>query len=105
MDIITTIFFNVIFGFLCCRIWNWFVYLRKNGKKQSSMLLKIITAVVSCLCLVSFCMQIILLLDGENQLAKAMQLLACVLLYASGNLMKPEKMNIGGQEDGTKESY
>lgn len=92
MEILATVFFNVIFGFLFSRTWSYSKFSKEQGITQCLVMKIIIIGVVS-LCIVSFFMQIILLLDGEFRLAAAMQLLACVLMYVFGNLIKPQKLD------------
>ncbi len=91
MNITIVIFFNIVFGFLFHRALTYLKGLQKI--KQYPLGMKITMLIVNFLCLLSFIMQVVLLHDKEYQLAMSMQLLACILLYVSGNMMKSQEQD------------
>ncbi len=94
MTITMAIFFNIVLGFFINRTWNYFkVSKRKNEIKQYPVWAKSTIIFVILLCLISIVMQIILFISGEQKMAMSMLLLACVLQFASGNMLKPREEN------------
>lgn len=88
MQTIIIVLFNVAFGVILDKT----MYSARNADKialsKYPLWVKITLIIVSVLCILSFIMQLILLMDKEYKLASSMLLIACICMHIIGSMIK-----------------